>query len=259
LNPQDPFGYMSAGMAAISLRWWDDAATMRARLTKQFPRLTQDARTDEAITLRWRGKVEEGNKIFEDFHLVMPDGFVPLFYISFWRRDYEECRKVVAQAAKYPELEADRWDKELQLHFVTKFPFDEEAARAAEKRLEERLAGPIGREQEGQLIIVLSNVKMLLGKNEEAVRIAEQSVRQHPISEDALANAGRLSRLGLMYVYAGEHERAMQTFVKLVQIPMADGHGQYGPLKYNPILDGLRQDPRFDEILKQSQQPFPRL
>ncbi|MDQ3314419.1 MAG: tetratricopeptide repeat protein, partial [Verrucomicrobiota bacterium] len=50
LNPQDPFGYMSAGMAAISLRWWDDAATMRARLTKQFPRLTQGAQIDEAVT-----------------------------------------------------------------------------------------------------------------------------------------------------------------------------------------------------------------
>ncbi len=259
LNPRDPGGYMIAGMAAVALRWWDDAASMRARLTKQFPRLSQSAHMEEGLTLRWRGKVEEGNKIFEELHFVMPDGFWPLFYISFWRRDYEECRKLVAQAAKYPELEDDRWDKELQLHFMSKFPFDEEAARAAEKRLEERLAGPIGREQEGDLIIVLSNVKMLLGKKEEAVRIAEQSVRQHPISEDALANAGRLSRLGGMYVYAGENERAMQIFMKFVQIPMADGYGQYGPLKYNPILDGLRQDPHFDEILKQSQQPFPRL
>ncbi len=68
-------------MAAISLRWWDDAATMRARLTKQFPRLTQGAQIDEVVTLRWRGKVEEGNKIFEEIHLVMPDGFRPLRHL----------------------------------------------------------------------------------------------------------------------------------------------------------------------------------
>jgi len=33
----------------------------------------------------------------------------------------------------------------------------------------------------------------------------------------------------------------------------------YGPLNYEPVFDELRKDPRFDEILKQSQKPFPRL
>ena len=97
---------------------------------------------------------------------------------------------------------------------------------------------------------------MLLGKKEEAIRISEESVEKHPISEDALANTERLHRLAYMYVYAGEHERALQTFAQLVRIPLGRN---YGTLKYNPVLDELRKDPRFDEILKQSQQPFPRL
>ena len=46
-------------------------------------------------------------------------------------------------AAKYPEVEADRWDKELQLSFVTKFPVDQDAASQAEKQVEERLSRPI--------------------------------------------------------------------------------------------------------------------
>src|SRR5205814_2445137 len=110
---------------------------------------------------------------------------------------------------------------------------------------------------EGELKVTLSNVKMILGKKEESIRISEESVKEHPISEDALANTGRLHRLAYMYLYAGEHERALQTFAKLVRIP---GTGEnYGTLKYNPVLDELRKDPRFDEILKQVQQPFPRL
>jgi hypothetical protein len=43
---------------------------------------------------------------------------------------------------------------------------------------------------------------------------------------------------------------------RLVQLPSGT---YYGLLKIDPIYDGLRNDPRFEEILKQSQQPFPRL
>jgi hypothetical protein len=97
---------------------------------------------------------------------------------------------------------------------------------------------------------------MILGKKEEAVHICEDSVEKHPVSEDALGNTGRLNRLAYMYVYAGEHERALQTFLKLVRLPAGE---RYGTLKYNPILDELRKDPQFGEILKQAQQPFPKL
>ncbi len=229
---------------------------MNERLAKRFPRFAREAKIEHAVSLRFRGDVAAGNKQLEDAKLQMPENFAELFYPPFWKRDFERCRPLVAEAAKYSELLDERWDKELQLHFVTKFSFDEQAAREAEKRLEERLAGAIHREEQGELVIALSNVKMLLGKKEEALRIAEESVEQHPVSEDAVTNVGRLKRLAFMYLYAGENDRALQTFAQLVQLPGAEA---YGELTYNPVLDGLRQDPRFEEILKQAQQPFPRL
>jgi hypothetical protein len=97
---------------------------------------------------------------------------------------------------------------------------------------------------------------MLLGKKDDAIRLCQGWVERHPVSDDALANVEALKRLGYMYLYAGEDNRALETFGKLVQTPGGDN---YGPLKYNPIYDELRKDPRFDEILKQSQKPFPRL
>ncbi len=256
LNPQDPSSYMNAGMAAISLRWWEEGDQVNGRIAKHFPRFAREAAMEHAVSLRFRGDVAAGNKLLENAKLQMPDEFAPLFYIPFWKRDFEQCRPLVAEAAKYPELLDERWDKELQLVFVTKFPFDEQAAREAEKRLEERLAGSINREEQGDLVIALSNVKMLLGKKKEALRIAEESVEQHPVSEDAVANVGRLKRLAFMYLYAGDNDRALRTFAKLVQLP---GANPYGELVYNPVLDPLRKDPRFEAILKQAQQPFPRL
>jgi tetratricopeptide (TPR) repeat protein len=256
LNPQDLLAYISAGGAAMALRWWDEVDRMVERIVKHFPRHVSGASREHAVTLRLRGDVAAGNRQLENAKLQMPGDFAPLFYIPFWKHEFEQCRRLVTEAAKYSELQDERWDKELQLVFVTKSPFDEQAAREAEKRLEERLARPIHREQQGDLVIALSNVKMLLGKKKEALRIAEESVEQHPISEDAFANLDRLKRLAFMYLYAGENDRALQTFAKLVQLPNGE---HYGELKYNPVLDGLRQDPRFEQILKQAQQPFPRL
>ena len=140
LNPQDPTGYYSAADIARGLRWWDEADRVRARLIKRFPRMTRGARLEEAIQLRWRGEVDAGNKLMETLNLnERSEEFVPLFYRSFWKRDYRECRRLLAEAAKYPDLERDRWEKELKLAFVTKTPGPKQAALEAEKQLEERL------------------------------------------------------------------------------------------------------------------------
>ena len=256
LNPHDLTAYIGAGGAAYPLRWWPEMDQIVEGVVRRFPRRVRFALMEEAVSLRLRGEVAVGTKKLEEIGLTMPAEFTPLFYISFWKHDYERCQRLLAEAAKYPELESERWDKEVQLVFVAKVPFDQQAAREAEQRLEERLRHLSNREEEGGLIITLSNIKILLGKKAEAIRIAEESIKRHPVSEDALVNTDRLKWLAYIYVYAGEHERALETFARLVRIP---GGEYYGQLKNSPVLEGLRQDARFDEIVKQSQQPFPRL
>ncbi|HEY4284636.1 MAG TPA: hypothetical protein VGM62_16360 [Chthoniobacterales bacterium] len=207
-----------------------------------------------AFSLTLRGEIEAGAKEFEALNLDVRKDFLPLFYGSFSKRDYAKCRQVLDQAAKYPELENDRWDAEVKLNFITKGPFDQAAALETERRLE---ATPeLHQQSEGAATSALASVKMLLGKKDEALRLCEQSVKEHPVPEDAVINTWRLNTLAVMYILAGERERALETMARLVQLP---GGLWYGPLKIDPIFDELRNDPRFDEILKQSQQPFPRL
>jgi tetratricopeptide (TPR) repeat protein len=256
LNPQDPAGYYSAAMAATGLRWWDDSDRLRALLIKRFPRIAPGARLEGAISLRLRGSVEAGDKEIETLNLPVQTGFVPLFYRSFWKRNYEECRRLVAEAAKYPDLERDRWEKEARLLIATGASDSKQSAVEAERELEGRLQHPVTRDNEGTLTDTLMCVKFILGKKQEGLRLAQESVEKHPMSEDALTNVQRLQWLAYAYVFAGEHERALESFAKLVQIPLGI---HYGPLKYDPVLDDLRKDARFTDILKEAQKPFPRL
>ena len=256
LNPQELAGYDSAFHAALNLRWWDDADRIRRRMAKLFPRMTRTLRLYEMFSLRVRGEVDAGNKIMDELAAQGQADPSVLFHRAFWKRDYEECRRQVGELARNREWEDDYWDKELQLGSVIGFSFDPQAARDAEQRIEDRLKQPINREEEVSLKEHLANLKMLLGKKAEAIRLCEESLARHPISEDAVSNVGGLKRLAYMYVYAGENERDLQTFTQLVQTP---GGEHYGMLKYNPVLDPLRKDPRFEAILKQAQQPFPRL
>ena len=156
----------------------------------------------------------------------------------------------MVEVAKSPDLELqdDRWDKELQLFFVTKGSFDRQAALDAEKRLEERFRQATNLELEESLVESLSNLKMLLGKKDDAIRLCQKFVEKHPVSEDALVNVEALKRLAYMYLFAGEREQALQMLRKVVEVP---GGENYGPLKYNPIWDELRNDPRFQKLINQ--------
>jgi TolB-like protein len=257
LNPHDLAAYLLVDAVALNLRWWPELDQMQERIAKRFPRRVRPAAMEHAMSLRQRGDVAAGNQEFEKLNLQIPSEYVPLFYINFWNHNFEECRKVLVEVAKSPDpdLQDDRWDKELQLFFVTKGSFDRQAALDAEKRLEEQLRQAINLESEESLVVSLSNVKMLLGKKDEAIRLCQKFVEKHPVSDDALANVEALKRLAYMYLFAGEHEQALQMLRKVVEVP---GGENYGPLKYNPIWDELRNDPRFQAIVEQAKVPFPR-
>jgi TolB-like protein/Flp pilus assembly protein TadD len=255
LNPQDVLGYEGADMTARGLRWWSECDQMRELTVKRFPRRARLARFGKMLSLRLRGDVEAGNKELEELNPDVQTAFTPLFYRAMWKRDYEEARRLVKEAEKYPELEGERWEKGLQLVFVTKDRPSTQAAMEVEKRVEERLSQASTSPEEGDLTATLIAVKLMLGKNDEGVRLAEKSVERHPISEDLLANRDRLRILALAYVIAGKNERAIETFANLVKVPNGVW---YGPMKYDPVLDTLRKDPRFQQMIEQARLPFPR-
>jgi TolB-like protein/Flp pilus assembly protein TadD len=255
LNPHDLTAYMCAEGAAMNLRWWGECDQMQERIAKRYPGRASSLAIHHAVSLRWRGDVAAGNKELENINLDRD--YVPRFYMNFWNHDFEACRKMLGEVAKSsdPEIQDDRWDKELQLFFVTKGAFDRQAASNAEQRLEKRLAETRNSDAEEFFVVSLSNVKMLLGQKDEAIKLCQDWVNRHPVSEDALANVQALKKLAYMYLYAGDRNQALNTFDKVVRTP---GGEFYGTLRYNPVFDELQKDPRFQAIVEQANVPFPR-
>ena len=253
LDPQELFPYINAGGAAYALRWWTELDPITEQILKRFPRRTKYLRVAMAENRQSRGDLDAADAQLASVNPDIETAFGPLFDRALWKRDYQEARRLLNEAAKYPrsDLELERWTKEIQLVFVTREPPSTEAAAQAESRLEEQA----NQEETPEVSMALTAVKMILGKKEEAVRLAEVSLEKNPLSKDAITNSPRLSWLPYIYVFAGDQERAITTLANAVHVPNVIW---YGPMKYNPVMDGLRKDPRFEAIMEQARVPFPR-
>jgi hypothetical protein len=58
--------------------------------------------------------------------------------------------------------------------------------------------------------------------------------------------------LAQVYACLGERETALEQLATVVRLP---GGTDYGRLKFDPIWDDLRQDPKFQEIVSHATQP----
>ena len=89
-----------------------------------------------------------------------------------------------------------------------------------------------------------------LGRKEEAIREARQSVEIQSIANDSLNGPTWVTTLALVYAWTGEPDRALEQLEKVATIP---GHEHdavtCGDLRFNPCWDSLRGDKRFDKIV----------
>jgi tetratricopeptide (TPR) repeat protein len=96
-------------------------------------------------------------------------------------------------------------------------------------------------------LTVLARIDAALGRKDDAIREAQRAVELRPISQDAHEGARHARNLAVVYALVGEHNAALEELEKLVKLN--GGGPSYGDLRFDPLWDDLRDDPRFEKIV----------
>lgn len=119
-------------------------------------------------------------------------------------------------------------------------PLFEQARDTLETRLH-------GRNDEAAARVSLAHALLVLGERDAALAQTQRALDELPLSKDAVSGAFVLKLAAGFYAVAGETERAFELLERSLQVPA----GEYAhAARLNPVYDPLREDPRFDALLK---------
>jgi tetratricopeptide (TPR) repeat protein len=92
------------------------------------------------------------------------------------------------------------------------------------------------------LVATLGLIDAALSRKEEALREGRRAAELRPLAEDADDGATVLGTLAMIYAWVGDVNSALDQLEFLATIPNGLTFGQ---LKYDPVWDPVRADPRF--------------
>ena len=126
---------------------------------------------------------------------------------------------------------------------------EEEAARAFAAAREAVLTQAKESPNDAKILIMRGLVECMLGRTAEAIAAGERAAQLLPISADALDGPLVATNLAAIYALLSRREQALELLERLVR---QIGGPTPGTLRVEPQWDPLRDDPRFQRLLRES-------
>ena len=103
---------------------------------------------------------------------------------------------------------------------------------------------------EAQFLSYRGLAHALAGRSGEAARDARRALELLPLSRDAVDGQTVLTEVSMIYAVLSDRDAAFRTLDALVSYPSQVGAGR---LRLDPIYDPLRDDPRFDALIRKAE------
>jgi len=250
VNPRDPIALTQLIVTNILLRHYIEADQLADRAIAAFPE-----GADHFWNLKGRSALDQGD--LEQAHAAAEKAGSSFPALRFWVFYYEH------NFAEAETVSFSIWqgkDIALARGFALYSALTARAAGATDRMRSYLLAARqsyepllVG-EPDSRVLAWVGVIDAALGRNEQAIAECRRAVELLPISRDAVEGPEFVKNLALVYAWAGERDRAIEQLLALVKLPIGPTVGE---LKFDPIWDALRDDPRFAQILAEAAKPIP--
>jgi serine/threonine protein kinase/Tfp pilus assembly protein PilF len=251
LDPHNHFTSIELLESYIALRQFKEAEEFADRAVRQFPSDYDVLPIFRSYCRLGLGKLEEARAVLENAPVRTEWGTERLIQLAIFARDLDRASALLATLSARKKYSMP-WEG-----IIARMRGDQEKAReyytGAVDYYQKALAQG-GHDLPDDLFYMsgLSVAYAALGRKEEAIREAKHAVELVPLSRDAIDAAVQMLVLAEVYAQVGENDAALDELETVVQLP----HGpDYGRLKYDPVWDAIRANPRFQQILVRATQP----
>ncbi len=266
LDPRDPSIPSSLGGIYAALRLWNDAERVELRT------LTLDPYNTVAATLLATVRLNSTGDINSARHAL--DGFPPDIKLN--SLTYQGDVTAIVGIRAYVEVFARRFNDAFQAfekqmansslaHLqqlagraaLRVLAGDVEAAKSAGEEARPLLEARVKERPDDTFAMTqLAWIYLALGRNADALRVAQKAAELMPIEKDTLTGAYFQTGLAQIEARAGAPEEAVKRLRHLLSIP-AGQVVSIARLKIDPVWDPIRDRPDFQQLLAGTEQIGP--
>ena len=260
LDPRDPQIRGDIGITYLTLRRWSDAEHQLARALALDPHNANAAQALAGTYTNSTGDVQRARQAFERVPAESELGgatnpgtvatvIQPRLYFDVLGRHFADALKACdVVPSKTPDARLRQLEARVGIEVLAgQGAVDRSECEQTRALLEARLAE---RPENRISLIALAWTYVCLGRNADAVRVAQQAADSLPIEKDALAGPGSLAGLAEIEARTGNPKEAVKILRQLLIIPA----GQFislARLKIDPVWDPIRNDPGFQKLLSE--------
>ncbi|MEO8439318.1 MAG: protein kinase [Spartobacteria bacterium] len=251
LDPQQPARSTEVIETCVALRRYGEADRLVDETIASLPPKTADYYWwHKSFAALAQGKIEQAQRALESAASQRPETRLKLAEVLLFQRHFEAAEK---ELDALTTLRPDDERNFLLKATIARAQGNEKQVEANFRKALELIEAALRKEPDNpDLLSELGIVQAGLGRRAEALRASNRAVALVPTSYDAVAGPRYEATRAQVYASLGERDSAIRELASLVQTP---GGPSFGELKFDPIWDPLRDDPRFPGLLKAAALP----